>query len=188
MISNYSQRILVIGSPGAGKTTWSKRLSQTTKIPVFHLDDYYWLKQWERIDPIKWQNILVQLCEKPHWIIDGNHLNTFESRLKYADLVIMLDCSVFVSFFSFCKRSLQRLFFNDEHLPLHIKNDTLYKPRVSIEWRLIKLIILFKIKTKPRMLEIIKQHNVNFYTLPNRKAYQTLLEKIANDSIPEGAL
>lgn len=36
------ERILVIGSPGSGKTTFSLRLGEALAIPVVHLDRLNW--------------------------------------------------------------------------------------------------------------------------------------------------
>lgn len=36
-----AERILVIGSPGTGKSTFAKQLSQKMNIPVFHLDKLF---------------------------------------------------------------------------------------------------------------------------------------------------
>ena len=36
------KKIIVIGCPGSGKSTFSKALHQCTDIPLFHLDMMYW--------------------------------------------------------------------------------------------------------------------------------------------------
>ena len=40
------QRILVIGSPGAGKSTLSHQLAERTGLPLHHLDQLFWLSGW----------------------------------------------------------------------------------------------------------------------------------------------
>jgi len=35
------QRVLVIGSPGAGKSTLSTQLASVTGLPLFHLDQLH---------------------------------------------------------------------------------------------------------------------------------------------------
>ena len=39
----------VIGANGAGKSTFSKKLSEILNIPVYHLDSIYWLPNWEHL-------------------------------------------------------------------------------------------------------------------------------------------
>ncbi|WP_338049208.1 hypothetical protein [Paenibacillus wynnii] len=35
-------RVLVLGSAGSGKSTLSQQLGEIFKLPVIHLDKYYW--------------------------------------------------------------------------------------------------------------------------------------------------
>ena len=45
------QRVMVIGSPGAGKSTLARRLASITGLPLYHLDAEYWLPRWTERDP-----------------------------------------------------------------------------------------------------------------------------------------
>lgn len=36
------KKIIVIGCPGSGKSTFSKALNKITGIPLFHLDMMFW--------------------------------------------------------------------------------------------------------------------------------------------------
>ena len=36
------QKVMVIGCPGSGKSTFSRALSQITGLPLTHLDMLYW--------------------------------------------------------------------------------------------------------------------------------------------------
>ena len=40
------KRVIVIGCGGAGKSTFSKNLSNKLDIPVYHLDKFFWNKGW----------------------------------------------------------------------------------------------------------------------------------------------
>lgn len=40
------RRILVVGCCGAGKTTLSRELGEILRIPVYHLDRYFWKPGW----------------------------------------------------------------------------------------------------------------------------------------------
>ena len=40
------QKILVIGSGGAGKSIFSRRLGEITGIEIFHLDKLFWKPDW----------------------------------------------------------------------------------------------------------------------------------------------
>ena len=40
------ERILVIGCPGAGKSTLSRQLGEKLGLPVIHLDRLFWKPGW----------------------------------------------------------------------------------------------------------------------------------------------
>ena len=41
------KRILIIGSNGAGKTTFSYKLSEKLNLPLVHIDSLYWRDNWQ---------------------------------------------------------------------------------------------------------------------------------------------
>ena len=45
-MSGIGKRIIVIGSPGSGKSTLSRNLSEITGIPLIHLDKEFWNYDW----------------------------------------------------------------------------------------------------------------------------------------------
>jgi adenylate kinase family enzyme len=86
------QRIIVIGSPGSGKSTFSQRLGAALGRPVIHLDAVFWRPGWvEPASRREWAGQLLDLIQGPTWIMDGNYGGTLELRLGAADTVIMLD-------------------------------------------------------------------------------------------------
>ncbi|MBV9217024.1 MAG: hypothetical protein JO053_12695 [Acidobacteria bacterium] len=85
------KRVIVLGSGGAGKTTFAQRLGGVTNIPVVHLDALFWKPGWVRTEDPEWANILRVEVAKPAWIIDGNYGSSRQVRLEAADTVILLD-------------------------------------------------------------------------------------------------
>ena len=49
------QRILIIGSGGAGKSTLALRLAEALKVELVHLDAHYWKPGWIEPEPQEWQ-------------------------------------------------------------------------------------------------------------------------------------
>ena len=48
------RRILVVGSGGAGKSTFARRLGELTGLPVVHLDRHFWRAGWKATPTDEW--------------------------------------------------------------------------------------------------------------------------------------
>lgn len=84
-------RIAVIGSGGAGKSTFAEELGRRLGLPVVHLDRLFWRPGWHPTPPDEWRAIQRGLVDRPDWIIDGNYGATFHLRLEAADVVVFFD-------------------------------------------------------------------------------------------------
>lgn len=84
-------RVLVIGSPGAGKSTLSHELAARTGLPLFHLDRLFWLPGWVERDRDEGRAELAEVLAGGRWIIDGNYGSTMPMRVARADTVVWLD-------------------------------------------------------------------------------------------------
>ena len=85
------RRVLVLGSPGAGKSTFARALAALTGLPLIHLDAHYHLPGWQEPDPAEWDARLDGLIAGGTWIIDGNFGSSLDRRLARADTAILLD-------------------------------------------------------------------------------------------------
>jgi adenylate kinase family enzyme len=85
------KRIIVIGCPGSGKSTFSKKLHQVTQIPLYHLDMLYWNSDKTTVTKTVFRERLNQVIHQKMWIIDGNYGSTMELRLQACDTVFFLD-------------------------------------------------------------------------------------------------
>ncbi len=85
-------KILVIGSPGSGKSTLSKELSKILNIPILHLDCIFHIDNYHNISKDEFLVKIKQFIdENDRFIIDGNYRDTLDFRLKFADTVIFFD-------------------------------------------------------------------------------------------------
>ncbi|HWI53314.1 MAG TPA: hypothetical protein VNT01_14320 [Symbiobacteriaceae bacterium] len=101
-------RIAVIGSPGAGKSTLSRKLGQALGLEVHHLDRLYWQPGWVETPRPDWIALQQALVQREAWIIDGNYGGTMEIRLARAQAVICLDYSRWVCLWGAAKRRFDR--------------------------------------------------------------------------------
>ena len=85
------KKIMVIGCPGSGKSTFSRELHKITDIPVFHLDRMYWNADKTVVDGDIFQERLLSAIREERWIIDGNYGTSIELRLQACDTVFFLD-------------------------------------------------------------------------------------------------
>lgn len=85
------KRVLVIGSAGAGKSTFSRRLGERLGLEVIHLDVAHWRPGWTETPKDEWRRKVEELCRGESWVMDGNYSGTLEPRLAACDTVIFLD-------------------------------------------------------------------------------------------------
>ena len=85
------KKVIVIGCPGSGKSTFSRTLHDITGIPLFHLDMMYWNADRTTVGREVFRKRLSDTLLKDEWIIDGNYGSTMELRLQACDTVIFLD-------------------------------------------------------------------------------------------------
>ena len=62
------KKIIVIGCPGSGKSTFSRTLHKMTGIPLFHLDMMYWNSDRTTVDKSVFLERLSNTIQKSEWI------------------------------------------------------------------------------------------------------------------------
>jgi adenylate kinase family enzyme len=87
------RRVLVIGSPGAGKSTFSRTLSTVSGIPVIHVDHLFWQAGWVQTPKDIYLEKVKAAISGERWIFDGINASTFDLRIPRADTIIWLQRS-----------------------------------------------------------------------------------------------
>ena len=85
------EKVIIIGCPGSGKSTFGRKLRDTTKLPLYHLDMMYWNEDRTTVSKEVFLKRLQDAMSNNKWIIDGNYGSTMEFRLKSCDTVFFLD-------------------------------------------------------------------------------------------------
>ena len=90
MVQNM-RKVIVIGCPGAGKSTFARALRDATNLPLYYLDMIWHKPNKLNVTPEEFDARLNQVILGDEWIIDGNYLRTMEVRLAACDTVFLLD-------------------------------------------------------------------------------------------------
>lgn len=90
------KKIMVIGCPGAGKSTFARKLRDRTGLPLYYLDMIWHKPDKTNITRQEFDEKLSEIVKKEKWIIDGNYGRTLEIRLKECDTVFLLDLPISV--------------------------------------------------------------------------------------------
>lgn len=85
------KRVLILGCPASGKSTFARALAVSTGLPVVHLDRLYWRANWIEAAEEEFHAQLAAELAKDVWIMDGNYSSTIAPRLALADTAIFLD-------------------------------------------------------------------------------------------------
>lgn len=85
------KKIIVIGSPGAGKSTFARKVRDVTGIQLYYLDILWHKPDQTNISKEEFDLRLKEIMKKESWILDGNYQRTLELRLRECDTVFLMD-------------------------------------------------------------------------------------------------
>lgn len=142
------KRVAVVGSGGAGKSTFARELGETTKLPVHNLDPLHWLPGWREPPKEDWRAAQVVLAADDEWINEGNYGASFDIRFDRADTVIVLSLDRKICL----TRVLMRVLKN-----WHREIQAPGCPE-HLDFKFLRWIWRYSIDSRPRLDEAISRH------------------------------
>lgn len=160
------KKIIIIGCPGAGKSTFAKALHNKLGLPLYHLDMIWHNPDRTNITREEFDARLCDIFKKDEWIIDGNYNRTLEIRFKECDTVFFLDLSTDV-----CVESVR---------------SRIGKPRDDMPWaeddfdpEFLEYIKNFPKDMLPKIYELLAEYkNKNIVVFNTRKQVNEYLENM----------
>lgn len=138
-------RIIILGAPGSGKSTFASALQEKTGLPLYHLDNIWWKADRTHISRAEFDRRLREILQGERWIIDGNYSRTYEMRFAACDTVIFLDYSEEV-----CLRGI---------------NERIGKSRKDLPWietepdpELVELVKNYRVENRPEVYRLIEKY------------------------------
>lgn len=154
-----AKRILILGSPGSGKTYISKVLQKYLNLPSYHMDDLYWREEWCRPSDRVFCKCLTEIMDKDSWILEGNyHKYMLKDRIKVADIVILLDIPTAMCGWRILSRWGKIAFGDTSCLPLNVRNSNhVCKNKNRIDVSFLGFVLGFKRNVLPFIYSIIRE-------------------------------
>ncbi len=75
------KKVLIIGCPGAGKSTFGRKLAVKTGLPLHYLDMIWHKPDRTTVSREEFDERLREIMAGPEWILDGNYKRTMAMRL-----------------------------------------------------------------------------------------------------------
>jgi len=104
-----SQRIWVVGSSGAGKSTTARALAQRLRLAHIELDNLHWGPDWYERPHKEFAARLDEALVAGSWVVDGNYTERVGAQLlAAATTVVWLDLPRYAVMRQLARRTLVR--------------------------------------------------------------------------------
>ena len=104
-----SQRVVVIGSSCAGKSTFARALSAARGQACIELDELYWSAAWQPRRETDFLGFVDKASAGDHWVAAGNYSPARPILWRRATAIVWLDLSLWRVLLRGLRRSVQRI-------------------------------------------------------------------------------
>jgi adenylate kinase family enzyme len=107
-------RVVVIGSSCAGKSTFAVALGKQLMQPSFDLDTLFWGPDWMAKPVDRFRALVAQAAAGERWIAAGNYSDARDLLWSRATAVVWLDYAFPVVFWRSLRRTFRRIVTREE--------------------------------------------------------------------------
>jgi len=107
-------RIIIIGSSCAGKTTLARKLSAKLNMPHIELDQLFWLPEWKQRPQDEFRSLVSDAIAAERWISCGNFTELREILWNRATHAVWMNYSFPLVFSRAIRRTVRRCFVKEE--------------------------------------------------------------------------
>lgn len=161
------RKVIVIGSPGSGKSTFARKLREVSGLPLYYLDMLWHRPDRTTVGRAEFDARLNEILQKERWIIDGNYQRTLEIRMRECDTVFFMDYPLEVCLAGAASR-------------IGIKREDLPWIETELDEEFRQCIIEFSKVELPRIYELVEQykHNKNIVLFKTREESEDYLKRM----------
>lgn len=103
------QRVVVVGTTGAGKTTFARRLAGRLDCPHFDLDELFWGPAWTPVAREVFRARVSVALAGERWTVGGNYSAARDLVWARADTLVWLDYPLPLVLGRLLRRTLRRI-------------------------------------------------------------------------------
>ncbi|HZQ97901.1 MAG TPA: shikimate kinase [Chloroflexota bacterium] len=108
------RRVAVVGTSGAGKTTFAAALAQRLGCRYVELDALHWEAGWRMAEPEVFRARVEQETAGGRWVVDGSYSKVRDLVWARADTLVWLDYPLAVKLWQLLERTTRRLWTGEE--------------------------------------------------------------------------
>jgi len=153
------ERVLVLGPPGGGKTTFARALAVRTGLPLLDLDDHYWLPGWERRSAPEWLTRQRELAARPRWIISGNYQPSLALRAARAEAAVIVAPGPAAVLGRLFRRTLRRVLGDVDSLPPALRDAPRWHSSRGLA-PLVRIALSYERRLLPETRSLLDDHRV----------------------------